>query len=135
MQCSILLSIIYQQFQTFLSLIFSEEEINAIYNAVVIDDFGKLKVLLEKREDKNPVIYIGNIGTEFSVLHLSATWGKVDLIRWYHETLHFDDINPLDKTGIYTPMIWAAQQGNLKVVQYIEAVQGGYKVLIKILIT
>ena len=105
-----------------------------MFNAVQTGDLEKLKVLLEKREDKNPVIFLGNTGVEFSVLDASAYFGKVDIIRWYHETLHFDDINPLDKTGSYTPMIWGAQEGNLKVVQYIEAVQGGYKGLIKMLI-
>ena len=60
--------------------------------------------------------------------------GHVNIIRWYHEDLHFEDINPLDSTGTATPMSLAAQQGQLNVVQYIEAVQGGYKVLVQFLI-
>ena len=81
------------------------------------------------------MIYIGNLGNGWTVLHLSAAWGKVEIIRWYHEDLQFEDINPFDSTGINTPMLLAAQQGQLNVVKYIESVQGGYKVLIKILIT
>ena len=126
------LNIIYQEFQTIPSSLFLEEE-KDVFNAVNSGALGKLKVLLEKREDKNPVIYIDNLGNGDTVLHLSAQWGKVDIIRWYKEDLHFQDINPLDSSGAYTPMLVAAQVGNLNVIKYIESVQGGYKVLIKIL--
>ena len=59
--------------------------------------------------------------------------GHANIIRWYHETLHFDDINPLDNLGTYTPMIYAAQEGKLNVVKYIEAVQGEYKMMVQFL--
>ena len=88
-------------------------------------------MLLEKREDKNPVVYINNLGNGLTVLHLSAKFGDVDNIRWYNEDLHFEDINPLDSAGMYTPMLYAAQEGELNVVKYyIEKIQGGYKVLV-----
>ena len=91
-------------------------------------------MLLEKRKDKNPVIYIDNLGNGWTVLHLSAELGKVEIIRWYHEDLQFEDINPLESTGTATPMSLAAQQGQLNVVKYIESVQGRYKVLVQFLI-
>ena len=124
------MSIIYQPIShIFFSSLFSEEE-RDVYNAVKRGDLGKLKLLLGKREDKNPVVYIGNLGSGYTVLHLSAQWGEVDIIKWFHEDLHFDDINPLDSSGTYTPMLYAAQTGRLNVVKYyIEAVQGEYKVL------
>ena len=85
-----------------------------------------MKMLLEKREDKNPVVYINNLGNGLTVLHLSAAWDKVDIIRWYHEDPHFEDINPLDSSGSYTPMMYAAEGGKLNVVKYyIEKIQGG----------
>ena len=104
-------------------------------DAVERGDLEKLKVLLEKREDQNPVISIDNLGNGDTVLHISAQWGKVDIIRWYDEDLHFEDINPLDSSGMYTPMLYAAQFGKLNVVKYyIEKIQGGYKVLVQFLI-
>ena len=90
-------------------------------------------MLLEKREDQNPVTYINNLGFGMTVLHISAYFGQVEIIKWYHEDLHFEDINPLDSTGNYTPMLYAATFGKLNVVKYIEAVQGGYKVLVQFL--
>ena len=105
-------------------VLFSEEE-KAVYNAVASGDLERLKVLLETREDKNPVVFVGNKGTGFSVLDGAAYEGHVNIIKWYQETLHFDDINPLNSVGTYTPMILAAQQGKLNVVKYyIEALQG-----------
>ena len=103
---------------------FSEEE-RAVYNVVVRGDLERLKVLLENRKDKNPVVYVTNYGDGFSILELAAYEGHVNIIKWYHETLHFDDINPLDSIGTYTPMMWAVWQGQLNVVKYyIEVVKG-----------
>ena len=103
---------------------FSEEE-KAVDNAVKYGDLERLKVLLETREDKNPVVYVDNGGNAFSVLDRAAYFGYVNIIKWYQETLHFDDINPLNSVGTYTPMMFAAQQGQLNVVKYyIEALQG-----------
>ena len=128
------MSIIYQPISYHFYFLFSEEE-KDVFNAVSSGDLEKLKMLLEKREDNNPVISIADDGVEFSVLDASAYLGKVEIIRWYNEDLHLDDINPLDSSGRNTPMAYAAQQGQLNVVKYIESVQGGYKVLIKFLIT
>ena len=103
---------------------FSEEE-KAVYNAAKSGDLEKLKVLLETQEDKNPVAYVRNTGARFSILDLAAYFGHVNITKWYQENLHFDDINPLDSTGTYTPMIYAAWQGKLNVVKYyIEALHG-----------
>ena len=104
--------------------LFSEEE-KAVYYAVRSGDLESLKVLLETREDKNPVVDVGNLGTGFSILDLAAQLGHVNITKWYQETLHFDDINPLNSVGTMTPMMYAAQQGQLNVVNYyIEALQG-----------
>ena len=104
--------------------LFSEEE-KAVYNAVVKGDLERLKLLLEGREDKNPVVSVSDLGSGFSVLGSAAYYGHVNIIKWYQETLHFDDINPLNSVGTYTPMMFAAQQGQLNVVKYyIEALQG-----------
>ena len=103
---------------------FSEEE-KAVFNAVYSGDLERLKVLLETREDKNPVVYVDSQGTRFSVLGLAAYLGHVNIIKWYQETLHFDDINPLNSVGTMTPMMYAAQGGHFNVVKYyIEALQG-----------
>ena len=105
--------------------LFSEEE-KAVFNAVYSGDLERLKVLLETRKDKNPVVYVGNTGTRFSVLDSAAYLGHVNIIKWYQESLHFDDINPLNSVGTMTPMMWAAQGGQLNVVNYyIEVVKGG----------
>ena len=88
---------------------------------------------MENRRDKNPVTYISNTGAGFSVLHGAAYGGHVNILRWFHETLRFDDINPLDNLGTYTPMMYAAQRGKLSVVKYIEAVQGEYKMMVQFL--
>ena len=80
-------------------LCFSEEE-KDVFNAVQSGDLESLKLLLKTREEENPVVYVGTIGTGMTVLHLAAYFGHVNIIKWYHETLHFDDINPLDNTGI-----------------------------------
>ena len=106
-------------------ILFSEEE-KAVFNAVYSGDLERLKVLLETREDKNPITYVGGLGTGFSILDLAAQLGHVNITKWYQETLHFDDINPLNSIGTYTPMMWAAQEGKINVVKYyIEVVQGG----------
>ena len=103
---------------------FSEEE-RAVYNAVRSGDLERLKVLLETREDKNPVVYL-EAGDGISVLDIAAYHGHLNIIKWYQETLHFDDINPLNSIGTSTPIMYAAQQGQLNVVKYyIEALQGG----------
>ena len=104
---------------------FSEEE-KAVDNAVKYGDLERLKVLLETREDKNPVAYVDILGNGFSVLDSAAYYGQVNITKWYQETLHLDDINPLNSIGTMTPMMYAAREGKLNVVKYyIEALQGG----------
>ena len=104
---------------------FSEEE-KAVFNAVQSGDLEKLKVLLKTREDKNSVVYVSKRETGFSVLDIAAYFGHVNITKWYQETLHLDDINPLNSIGTMTPMIYAAREGKLNVVKYyIEALQGG----------
>ena len=113
-------------YRFFLILFFFSEEEKAVFDAVDSGDLERLKVLLETRDDKNPIVYVGNAGGGFSVLDLAANNGHVNIIEWYDKTLHFDDINLLESTGAYTPMMYAAQAGALKVVQYyIKNVPGG----------
>ena len=80
-------------------LCFSEEE-KDVFNAVQSGDLERLKLILKTREEKNPVVYVGNTGSGFSILDFAAYYGHVNITKWYHETLQFDDINPLDNTGI-----------------------------------
>ena len=75
-------------------LCFSEEE-KAVANAVYSGDLESLKLLLETREDKNPVIFVDNLGNSATVLHEAAFGGQVKIIKWYHENLTIEDINPL----------------------------------------
>ena len=79
--------------------VFSEKE-KAVDSAVYSGNLDKLKVLLETREDKNPVTYVGNLGIGWTVLHGAGYFGHVNIIKWFHETFPFEDINPLDSTGI-----------------------------------
>ena len=82
-------------------------------------------MFLAKRENKNPVIYTGSTGTGYTVLHRAAWKGHDNIVRWYQEELNYPDINPLTSNGFNTPLLLAAQFGQLNVVKYyIEAVQG-----------
>ena len=78
--------------------LFSER---AVYNAVERGDLNILKLLLERREDKNPVISEHPRGGTSSVLHVAAYEGHVNITRWFHETFPFEDINPYENTGIF----------------------------------
>ena len=95
--------------------IFSEKE---ILTAVRKGNLDVLKVLLEKRKEKNPIIYEYSSGTTSTVLHLAAYYGHVKIIEFYKNDLKFDDINPLDSTKTFTPMKTAVQQGKVDVIQY-----------------
>jgi ankyrin repeat protein len=55
---------------------------------------------------------------EYSVLHLAAARGNVNIIKMFKNVLHFQEINPLDKSGEYTPMSLASQYGKIEVVKY-----------------
>ena len=74
-----------------------------------------LKTLLETRpdNDKNPVIWETETEKEYTVLHVAATFGHVNILKFYHEELGITDIYPLD-----TPMLVAAAEGQKQVVEY-----------------
>ena len=55
---------------------------------------------------------------ELTILHYAAALGHVNIIKMFKDVLHFQDINPLDKSGVYTPMSWASQDGKIEVVKY-----------------
>ena len=44
--------------------------------------------------------------------------GHVNIIKMFKDVLHFQEINPLDKGGLYTPMLLASQEGKIEVVRY-----------------
>ena len=94
---------------------FAEDD---IYEAVEKGHLGILKELLNGYEEKNPVIKKYSIGVNGTVLHVAAFFGHTYIIAWYHEELQFDDVNPLDESGLYTPMLFAAQRGMFQVVHY-----------------
>ena len=59
------------------------------------------------------------------MLHIAAQKGHENIIRFYKEELNYPDVNPLNSDGTYTPMLMAAQFGQLNVVKYyIGAIQG-----------
>ena len=55
---------------------------------------------------------------ELTILHLSALLGYVNIIKMFKDVLHFQEINPLDKSGVYTPMLFASEEGKIEVVRY-----------------
>ena len=77
-----------------------------------------LKQLLEGREEKNPIIYADHSGTTQTVLHTAAKYNNLDIIKFYKMDLEFSDINPLDSTNTFTPMMVAAEYGHVDVINY-----------------
>ena len=55
---------------------------------------------------------------EFTILHWAAALGHVNIIKMFKNVLHFQEINPLDKGGLYTPMSFGSQYGKIEVVRY-----------------
>ena len=55
---------------------------------------------------------------EFTILHYAAGKGYVNIIKMFKDVLQFQEINPLDKSGLYTPMLLASQFGKIEVVRY-----------------
>ena len=76
-----------------------------------------MKIFLKTREDKNPVVYVSNGGSRYTVLHNAAYEGQLGIIRWYREALNFSEINPKDNNG-NTPLSWAIKEGKQDVVKY-----------------
>ena len=83
-----------------------------------------LKLFLEAREDKNPVISIINGGDEGSVLIVAAAFGHLNIIVYYKDVLQFSDINPKNNNG-QTPLYYAVLRGQLNVTEYY--IKNGYK--------
>ena len=81
-----------------------------------------LKLFLEAREDKNPVISIID-GDEGSVLLLAASLGHLNIIVYYKDVLQFSDINPKNNIG-KTPLSYASLQGHLHVAEFY--IKNGY---------
>ena len=102
-----------------------------ILKAVQSGNLDILKLLLEAREDKNPVISIKPDGEEGSVLITAAAFGHLNIIVYYKDILQFTDINPKSNYG-FTPLFYASLQGHLDVVDYYE--KNGYKASSKIYI-
>ena len=82
-----------------------------------------LKLFLEAREDKNPVISIID-GTEGSVLLIAASFGHLNIIVYYKDVLQFSNINPKNNNG-QTPLSYAILQGHVDVAKYY--IKNGYK--------
>jgi hypothetical protein len=77
-----------------------------------------LKLILEKSQEKNPGIYVGSTGVTYTVLHRAAWLGKLNIIELFKDAFNYTDINPYDSAGLYTPMLFAAQTGEVDVVKY-----------------
>ena len=97
---------------TYGALSFAE---NGIFCAVKNGDLEALMTLLETRpdNDKNPVIEVKSHGSEYTVLHVAAEFGHLNILKFYREELGITDIYPLD-----TPILVAALYGEKQVVEY-----------------
>ena len=97
---------------------------NEILPAVESGNLDILKLFLEAREDKNPVISIINGGDEGSVLIVAAAFGHLNIIVYYKDVLQFSNINPENNNG-KTPLSVASFEGHLHVAEYY--IKNGYK--------
>ena len=95
-----------------------------ILPAVQSGNLDILKLFVEAREDKNPVIDIRSDGDEGSVLHVAAAFGHLNIIVYYKDVLQFSDINPKNNNG-QTPLSYAVLGGQLNVTEYY--IKNGYK--------
>ena len=86
-----------------------------------------LKVILKSRQEveNNPVIFVSSTGSEWTILHVAASKGHVNILQFYKDDLGYENINPLDNLGESTPLRIATQRGNLDVVKYY--IDNGYK--------
>ena len=92
------------------------------------NDFEKLKILLQNQSDKNPVISDNEYGA-FTVLHVAAGEGHLDIIKGYKDILGIENLNPSDDNG-NTPLSEASYFGQLGVAKYY--IENGYKASSKI---
>ena len=80
------------------------------------NDFEKLKILLQNQSDKNPVISENEYGS-FTVLHVAAGEGHLDIIKGYKDILGIENLNPIDDND-NTPLSEASIFGQLGVAEY-----------------
>ena len=80
-------------------------------------DLETLKTLLDKKTEKNPVVYQYDDGANPTVLHEAAYYGQLEIIMFYNDNLTFSNLNPVDNKG-NTPLKWAVDQGEIKVLEY-----------------
>ena len=118
------------------SIIFSDFE---ILSAVTSDHLEILKLFLKARGDKK-LLYYGNNngynekdknlvlvnpdGSKWSILHVAAYYGHLNITIYYKDVLNFADINPKDNNG-QTPLSWASYFGHLEIAKYY--IKNGYK--------
>ena len=89
-----------------------------IKTAVKEGNLDVLNILLNNRQDKNPVVWVGSsTGSEYTVLHYAAYKGQLGIIKWYKDALNFSNINPEDNKG-NTPLSFAIEEGKQSVVDY-----------------
>ena len=110
----------YFSFQYLKFVFLSDDE---ILPAVESGNLDILKLFLEAREDKNPVISIID-GDEKSVLLIAAAFGHLNIIVYYKDVLKFIDINPENNNG-KTPLGYASVERHLHVAEYY--MENGYK--------
>ena len=92
-----------------------------IKTAVKEGNLDILKILLNNRQDKNPVVWVGNsTGSEYTVLHYAAYLGKLDIFKNISNTLNNMQPKIINGWGKgATPLHLAAQEGHLPIVTYI----------------
>ena len=105
---------------------------NVILKAIQSGHLEILKVILQSRQDveKNPVIFVSSTGSEWTILHIAASYGHVNILQYYKDDLGYENINPLDNLGEWTPLRYAAKGGKLDVVKYF--IDNGHKTTGKI---
>ena len=75
-----------------------------------------MKTILKSRRNKNPVVYFGNDGSRWTVLHSAAYEGQIEMIKWFNDVLNFENINLKDPNN-NTPMLLAIKGGKVDVVK------------------
>ena len=57
-------------------------------------------------------------GSNGTVLHAAAWYGKIDIIKGFKEELNYPDMNPLDNNKVSTPIILAIVAKHINIVNY-----------------